>query len=493
MLKPIECLFFIPLAAAGLILLAPMRYGRYLKGLAVILSLAPLAVLATLQTGLIGHTIDKPWIPALGIRFHLSVDSLSLIFLFLTAVIVPVSLLTVKSTRLPSAKFFFSLVLLLESFLVGFFTAQDLALFTLFWEAMLLPATLIIGIWGKHPAKETALKFLIYMLAGSAFFIAAVIALYFGALDQTGMGSFNLKALSAAAEKISFAPYLFLVFLIAFAVKAPLFPFHGWLPESYTRSSTAGTILLSAVLSKAGVYGILRLVIPSFPALFQQWGPTLFAWAVAGVLYGGLSACVQKDFKRLIAYSSFSHVNFILAGLFVWQGTAQTGAVLQSLNHGVTIAGLFIAAGWLEQRLGSTAITETRGVAKFMPRLCWIAFVFILSSVALPGTNNFTGEILIFFGSLQQYPWWTPVLGLTVILSVVYSLRFMQKIFFEAPSRFQETWLDLKGREMAVAVPLILLVFWVGILPAPFLKQAEKSSPVPVKKEILIAQEGSDQ
>ncbi|MBI3900837.1 MAG: NADH-quinone oxidoreductase subunit M, partial [Chlamydiia bacterium] len=343
-------------------------------------------------------------------------------------------------------------------------------LFTLFWEAMLLPVYFIIGMWGREQCKKAAIQFLLYMLAGSLFLVAAVLALYLGT------HSFNIDELAASAVQLPQAKWIFLVFILAFAVKTPLFPFHAWLPNAYTRSSISGTLLLSALLSKAGIFGIVRLIHPLFPTLLEQWSPLLFTLAIVGVIYGGWAACTQKDFKRLIAYSSFSHVNFVLAGLFVWHATAHTGALLQAFNHGITIAGLFLTAHWLEQRIGETMITERRGLAKFMPQLCWLTLVFVLSSVALPGTNSFVGEILILFGSFQTFPWLTPFLGLTVIISVVYSLRLMQKIYFEVPSKHEERWTDIQWKEWALSIPLLVFIIWVGIYPAPFLKCVQKET-----------------
>jgi len=485
-MNALSWLFFFPLVAAVLMLVPSPLPDKGLKRQAVLFSLVPLLILISFRTDILGASFQKAWFPALGIQFYLTVDSLSLIFLFLTAIIIPISLFSVNRVELSSPRFFYCLVFLLQSFLIGFFCAQDLVVFTLFWEAMLLPIYFIIGIWGKGAARQTALKFLIYMLAGSVFFIAAVLALYFGGETQMGSGTFDMASLVLIAEKIPHAKWIFFALLLAFAVKTPLFPFHAWLPDSYQNASTPGTILLSAVLSKAGIYGIARILIPFFPTLFQEWGKLLFILALVGVLYGGLAACVQKDFKRLIAYSSFSHVNFILAGLFIWQGVAYSGAILQAFNHGITMAGLFLVAGWLELRLGSTQMGQVSGLAKFTPRLCWLTLVFVLSSVALPGTNNFVGEILILFGAFKTFPWLTPILGLTVILSVVYSLRFMQKIYFEAPVKHQPTWVDLNRRELCVALPLVFLIFWIGIYPSPILKQIDSSAIVKEEKELVM-------
>jgi NADH-quinone oxidoreductase subunit M len=298
------------------------------------------------------------------------------------------------------------------------------------------------------------------MIAGSTLMVAAVLSLYLVS------GSFNLDVLANAAP---YAAWACAIFLLAFAVKTPLFPLHAWLPDAYCEAPAVGTILLSALLSKAGIYGFLRIGLELFPTLMREWSPLLLSLAIAGVFYGGLAAWMQNDFKRLIAYSSFSHVNFILAGLFVWNAPAQSGAVLQALNHGVTITALFLAAWWLEERIGTTAINKVKGYAKFMPHLCWLTLVFVLSNVALPGMNNFIGELMILLGLFRDNPWLAAILSLTVVLSVIYMLRWMQNVYFEAPSFFQERWVDISGKQFAMALPLVVLIFWVGVYPAPLL------------------------
>lgn len=462
-------LFLMPFVAALLTLIIPGLAAINVKRFAVFLSLLPLATLIYDENHLIGAHVQYAWLPALSIQFYLSVDELSLLFLFLTAVIVPITLTTVDTKQLDFPQVFFALVLFLEGLLIGFFTARDLALFTIFWEAMLLPLYFVITIWGHWQRQNAAIKFLIYMIAGSVLMVAAVLALFF-ASASVGPGSFNLDVLSKVAGTAPYAAWLCGIFLLAFAVKTPLFPFHGWLPDVYCEAPTAGTILLSALLSKAGIYGILRVGMELFPEFIKAWSPFLLCIAIAGVLYGGLAAWLQSDFKRLIAYSSFSHVNFILAGLFVWNQTAHSGAILQALNHGITITALFLVVGWLGLRLESTSMKQASGLAKYMPKMCWLTLIFVLSSVALPGTNNFVGEIMIFFGLFGQHPWLTAVLGLTVILSVIYMLRFMQKVYFETPSPYQKSWVDLKGKEIIIALPLVVLIFWIGIYPAPLLK-----------------------
>ncbi len=469
-------LFLLPFAASLIAFFAVGLSQKHSKYLAALLSLAPLAYLMFGNTQWLGADVRYVWLPAVAIEFHLSIDSLSLLFLYLTAIIIPISILSARSESLSSPNVFYGLVLLLEGLLFGFFTARDLALFTIFWEAVLLPLYFIILLWGSSEREKAALKFLIYMIAGSALMVAAVLALYLTTLTTIPNGTFNLTVLAKIAENSPYALYLFLIFMLAFAVKIPLFPFHGWLSDAYYQASTSGTILLSAILSKAGIYGILRIGMELFPLHLQAWSPLLLGLAITGVFYGAFAAWGQKDYKRLLAYSSFSHVNFILVGLFVWNQTAHSGAILQALNHGITIAALFLVAGWLEERIGTTAIGHVGGLAKFMPVLCWLTLFFVLSSVALPGTNNFVGEFLILFGLFKSDPWLAGILSLIVILSVIYMLRWMQKVYFEAPSFFKESWVDISGKNLALATPLVALVLWIGIYPATVLEVIQNAT-----------------
>lgn len=465
-------LFIIPFLASALAFIIPSMSGKNMKRLAISLSLLPLLILLSSSVDhWIGESIQYAWIPPLSIEFHLKVDSLSILFLYLTAIIIPISLFASNSKDTSFSNVFYGFVLLLQGLLIGFFTSRDLALFAIFWEAMLFPLYFVITLWGKAHRQAAALKFLTYMVAGSSLMIAAVLALYFTSVAQ-GNGTFNLDILSGIAMKSPYAAWICAIFVLAFSVKTPLFPFHGWLPDAYYQAPTSGTILLSALLSKAGIYGFLRIGLGLFPDFIREWSPLLLGLAIAGVLYGGLAAWAQNDYKRLIAYSSFSHVNFILAGIFVWSQAAHEGAILQAINHGITIAGLFLVAGWLEERLQSTAMSPFSGIVKFFPHLCWLTMIFVLSSVALPGTNNFIGELLILFGLFGQHPWLTFILGLTVILSVIYMLRWMQNVYFEIPRpTFYQSIGDIHIKEFLIALPLVALIFWIGIYPDPVLKQ----------------------
>lgn len=480
-------LFSAPFFAALVFWFLPNFSSVMLKRTAFVLSLVPLFLLLAGGAAWIGKSVKYAWLPPLGIDFYLRVDTLSLLFLYLTAIVVPISILSLKSSALPAEKHpqtFYALILLLEGLLIGFFTARDLAVFTLFWESMLIPLYFIIAYWGGHERQPAALKFIIYMIAGSALMVAAVLGVYFAA------SSFNLDALANVSSALPYAGALFAIFVLAFAVKTPLFPFHAWLPDAYVEAPTPGTVLLSGILSKAGIYGILRIGFELFPAQMIAWGPYLLPLAIAGVFYGSFAAWMQNDFKRLIAYSSLAHVNFILAGLFVWNAAAHSGAVLQSINHGITITALFLVAGWLAERLQGTAFGQFGGLAKTLPMLCWLTLFFVLASVGLPGLNNFVGEFLILFGVFQAYPYAAAVLVLSVIFSVVYMLRFMQRLYFGPASVTPHPFSDIGARELLIALPLVALILWIGVYPAPLLRLIQNAQGVQIENTQQIEPSG---
>ncbi|CDR33444.1 complex I subunit 4 family protein [Criblamydia sequanensis] len=451
------------------------------RGLAFVLGALPLLLLLARYNHWLGDEINIPWISHLNINFHLRIDSLSLLFLYLVAFIIPISIFAVSPNECDHHPYYYGLILLLQGFLFIFFTARDLVVFTVFWEAMLLPLFFIINLCGKENREKAALKFLTYMIAGSILMIAGVLFLYFLGTAE----SFDLDVLAQNLKSQSL-PWIFGIFLLAFAVKTPLFPFHGWLPDAYYEAPTAGTILLSALLSKAGIYGIIRIGIELFSNAMQAFQIPLLVLAIIGVFYGGFAAWRQNDYKRLIAYSSFSHVNFILAGLFIWSETAHAGAILQSLNHGVTIAALFLISGWLEEKTQTTSLKNLGGLAHYFPYLCWFTMAFILASVALPGTNNFVGEIIILFGLFKEKPGFAVFLTLSIILSALYMLRMMQKIYFgegREEKLFNPLTIDMDFKEKAVALSLLFVIFLIGIYPSPVLKDAEVAARILTERE----------
>lgn len=439
-------LFVIPLV--GSIVTFFMRN----KALTIAISLIPLILLAK---GV--EDVHYAWFPPLSIEFALKTDPLSLVFLVLTLLVIPISLVVAKPNT-------YSLILLLEGLLIGFFTSRDLVFFTIFWEAMLLPLYFLINLGNKPDKQFASLQFILYMLAGSILMVAALLFIYLEAK------TFNFYQL----ERFPEVPWIFAIFALAFAVKTPLFPFHAWLPDAYDQAPTSGTILLSALLSKAGIYGFLRIGLELFPKTFALYQPPLLILAIIGALYGGMAAYKQNNFKRLFAYSSFSHVNFILAGVFALNEAGKVGAIVQAFNHGVIITGLFLVSGWLEMRLNSTSIFSAGGLAKFFPKLTWLTFTFILASIALPGTSGFIGELLILFGIFIQSFWSAAFLTLSVIISVVYMLRFMQTVYFQTPHLIPLNQNDISKRNLLISLPLLLLIFWIGIYPSPLISLLSK-------------------
>lgn len=477
-MSPLMVLFLFPFLIGLFFFCASLVSSTKLKSVAIFLSLIPLFLFVKGWTEWIGMESRTLWFSPLTIYFHLKIDTLSFVFLLLTVIIFPIALSAVpRHTK--QAGLLYGLIFVLEGLLFGLFMAHDLALFTLFWEATLLPLYFMIAIWGGVEKGKAATKFILYMIAGSALLVAAVLFLYFNA-GQT----FDFAILKSQAEHSAYATWVCFIFLLAFAVKTPLFPFHAWLPDTYYQASTTGTILLSALLSKAGVYGLLRINGSFFSSTMELWSPYLIAFAVGGVVYGGLAAWMQNDFKRLIAYSSFSHVNFILAGVFLMhQSVAYEGAILQSFNHGITITGLFLVSYWLSEKIGTQSLLTYQGVASYLPILCWVTFMFVLSSIALPGTNNFVGEIIIFYALFGQHPWMTVVMGSTVILSVLYMLKWMQTTYFGRPSHREHYPEDLKYQQILTAAPLILLIFWIGFYPSTLLNEIKPTETLLEKQQ----------
>ncbi len=439
------------------------------RGFLFLLGALPLLLLLTGGTSWIGERVDYPWIPALGISFALKCDSLALFFLYLAFIIQPIALLAQEKYT----STFTSLSFLLQALVAGFFLSNDLVLFTIFWEAMLLPIFCILFAFGGPERRKTAMQFLIYMIAGSTLLVAAVLGLYLFSAEHT----FKLDILTAPAHALP----LFLIFMLAFAVKTPLFPFHGWLPQTYYEATTGGTILLSSLLSKAGIFGVLRVGVGIFPEEMQLYGFPIALIAIFGVFYAGFAAYRQTDFKKTIAYCSLSHVNFIWVGLFVWEGIARTGAVMQALNHALTIAALFLTCEWVFARTGSTAFSSAQGLVQYYPRIAWSALVFVLSAVALPGTNNFIGELLIFIGLFRQDPWLFALLLGSVILSALYMLRWMKLLFFGPAKSELAGKGDLQGSYRVLPIALAAALIIIGIYPQPVLKLAERAQKEIVK------------
>lgn len=414
------------------------------------------------------------WVDELGIWYALGIDGISLCLVLLTAVLTPVVI--VASSHVSSnRREFLALLLLLETAVMGAVLALDLFLFYVFWEAMLIPAYFLIGFWGGENRVAATQKFLLYTVAGSVLMFVAILYVAWGFYDQSGFVSFLLSDVTRVRLTNSEQWWLFGAFVVAMGIKIPLFPLHTWLPNAYVAAPTAATVMLSAVLSKMGLYALVRFAYPLFPKGAMAWSEVLAILAVIGILYGALVAWVQTDMKRLIAYSSVSHLGFCMLGLVVLNGLATSGFVLQMVSHGLSTAALFLLLGALAERSGTTAISDYGGLAAKVPIFAVVFFVATLSSIALPFTSSFVGEFLILSGAFQHYTSLTIWATGGVVLGAVYMLSLYHHLMFgpldSRPSVERVT--DIGFRELITVVPLLLVVVALGVYPQPVLSRVE--------------------
>lgn len=413
------------------------------------------------------------WIPIFKIQYAVGVDGISLLLVLLTTLMMPLCVLASWQYIQTRVKEFMICLLVMETAMIGVFCALDLILFFCFWEAMLIPMALLIGIWGGPRKIYAALKFFIYTMAGSVFLLVAIIALY------VKVGSFSIPEMMNQSFSHDFQFWIFLAFFISFAIKVPMFPFHTWLPAAHVEAPTAGSVLLASVLLKMGTYGFLRFSLPMAPYATQFFTPFILWLSVIAIVYGGFTALTQTDLKKLVAYSSVAHMGFATLGIFALNKAGLEGAMLVMINHGVTTGALFIIVGIIYERLHSRDLARAAGMGKVMPVFAMFAGVFALSSLAFPGTNSFIGEFLVMSGSFSAIlSGSAPVSKLLVvclvpgvILAAAYMLRMLQRVAYGGTHNPNHSLLkDLGFREVATLVPLLVFVFWIGLHPAPFTK-----------------------
>ena len=466
----LSVLIFLPLA--GALVLPLLRGDRAAKVWTLLLTLGNAAVSLRLLAGFDAGTAhyqfveDLSWIPSLHLRYTLGVDGISLLLMLLTTFLMPLCVLCSWRAIGARVKEFMACILLMETSMLGVFSALDFVLFYIFWEAMLIPMFLLIGVWGGPRKIYASVKFFLYTLAGSVLLPVAIIALYLHSAPHT----FSIPALMGQHYPASLQGLLFLAFFIAFAVKVPMFPFHTWLPAAHVEAPTAGSVLLASVLLKMGAYGFLRFCLPIVPLGVVAFAPYVLALSVVGIIYGGLTALAQTDMKRLVAYSSVAHMGFVTLGIFVLNARGVEGAVLQMINHGVTTGALFLCVGMIYERTHSRELSTATGIGKFMPIYVTALAVFGLSSFAFPGTNNFVGEFLVLAGT---FAFSTKLAVLTipgVVLSAAYMLRLLQRMIWGGQHNSDPSHLsDLNAREIVTLIPLLAFVLWIGLAPAPFL------------------------
>jgi NADH-quinone oxidoreductase subunit M len=414
---------------------------------------------------------DRQWIPQLGIGFHLALDGLSLLLVMLTLFLGLMSVISSWREIQERAGLFHMNLLWTLSGVLGVFLSLDLFLFYFFWELMLVPMYFLIAIWGHENRAYASMKFFIFTQLSGLLMLLAVLALYFIHGRATGTYTFDYSRLLGTTLPLSVSIWLMPGFFIAFAVKLPVVPFHTWLPDAHTEAPTAGSIVLAGLLLKTGAYGMLRFMVPLFPEATAFFAPAGMTLGVAGILYGALLASGQKDLKRLVAYTSVSHMGFVLLGVFAWNGLALQGTVLQMLCHGISTGGLFILAGLLQERTGTRDIERMAGLWPSAPNMGGIAMVFAMASLGLPGLGNFVAEFLVLTGVFQKNMFIAVIAAAGLVAATVYALRMIQKVFYGRPSEeFKPE--DLSVREMSVAVVMITLLLFLGLHPQPVLNTA---------------------
>ncbi|MDJ0366563.1 NADH-quinone oxidoreductase subunit M [Hymenobacter sp. H14-R3] len=475
-------LVFFPLAAALLLHFAKGSAARALALGASFLELAVavFAAFAFVRNGPAGFDLNLNWIPSAGINFHLGIDGLSLCLVLLTTVLVPIILATAfRHEEYENPGAFYALVLFMQTGLLGVFTAMDAFVFYFFWEVALIPIYFLAGAWSRHERRiQITFKFFLYTIIGSLFMLAGFVYLYLQTSPMAGSlaaHSSDIQAIYAAGKQLAASEQSWLFWLIfaAFAVKMPIFPFHTWQPDTYTESPAPATMLLSGIMLKMGIYGCLRWLLPVVPLGVSQWQQLVMVLAIIGIIYGAIIAIRQRDMKRLIAYSSLSHVGLMIAGVFSLKAIGLQGAVVQMLAHGVNVVGMFLVADAIERRTGTRDLADLGGLTRRTPLLSVCFLVMLLSTVALPLTGGFVGEFLLLAGVYEFNMWAGAIAGLTIIFSAVYLLSMYQRAMLGPDSAYSDTITDLTGAELGMFVPLIVLVFWLGLFPGTFLHLSE--------------------
>uniref|UniRef100_A0A7V2ZJB3 NADH-quinone oxidoreductase subunit M n=1 Tax=Ignavibacterium album TaxID=591197 RepID=A0A7V2ZJB3_9BACT len=423
------------------------------------------------------------WIKGLNIFYFVGVDGLSLLLVLLTTFLTPLTLISSWSSIEHKVKEFTFFMLLLETGMIGVFVSLDLFLFYIFWEAMLIPMYFIIGIWGGKERIYAAIKFFLYTMFGSLLMLVAIVWLAVYASGSLGYFTTDITQLYKVAPTISrdIQLWMFLAFGLSFAIKVPLFPLHTWLPDAHVQAPTAGSVILAGVLLKMGTYGLLRFNLPLFPEASLYFAPYFSVLAVIGIIYGALVAMVQTDMKKLVAYSSVSHLGFVVLGIFAMTQESVQGAVIQMINHGLSTGALFLLVGVIYERTHTREIADYGGIAKVVPFFAFSLMFASLSSIGLPGLNGFVGEFLILLGSFKSgvlNTWWFTVFAATgVIFAAVYLLWMYQRVVFgEVKNPSLHELKDMNAREIFVMIPIFIFIVWIGIYPSTFLKISEKTS-----------------
>lgn len=431
------------------------------------------------------------WLPDLGLSFHIGIDGISLLLVLLTTFITPIAILSSWDSIKKGLREFLCLILFLETALIGTFVALDMVLFFVFWEAVLIPMYFIIGIWGTERRIYAAVKFFIYTALGSSFMLVAILYLYYAHIAQFGYPTMNIADLYNV--QLPFAGILspqgicFLAFFLAFAIKVPMFPFHTWLPDAHVEAPTAGSVILAGVLLKMGTYGFLRFIFPLFPEATINYLPVMITLSIIGIIYGAMVAFAQKDLKKLVAYSSVSHLGLIMLGVLVLNIQGVQGGIYQMVGHGLSTGALFLLVGMIYDRRKTKKIDQFGGLASVMPVYAVFFMLAMLSSIGLPLLNGFIGEFLILMGVFKVNFWYCALGATGLILGAVYMLWAYQRVMFGSLDKLPNRLLkDLNAREVIIMVPIVLMFFIMGIYPGPFLSKMEPSVDKMIKDHYTV-------
>ncbi|MBL0311396.1 MAG: NADH-quinone oxidoreductase subunit M [Holophagaceae bacterium] len=429
------------------------------------------------------------WMPSLGVKFSVGMDGISLLLWLLTTFTGPIAALCSWGNIEERWKEYYVWMLVLQTSLLGVFIAQDMLLFYIFWEVMLVPMYFLIGIWGGPQKLYAAIKLFLYTLSGSVLMMVAIFAIYFLQHKTNNTYDFSIESFQAMAPVIAqqtkaFQVLLAMAFFLAFAIKVPMFPFHTWLPDAHVQAPTAGSVILAGIMLKMGTYGFVRFLLPIVPDGTKMLMPWFLALAIIGVIYGALVAMVQKDMKKLVAYSSVSHLGLCMLGIFALNPWGLKGAMFQMLNHGISTPGLFLAVGIVYERRHTRMIADYGGLSKTMPIYATIFMLMTMSSIGLPLLNGFIGEATILMGAFQTWPWVAVLATSGIILGAAYMLWMFQRVMFGPISEVNTKMADLNMREIAYFTPLLIMAVWIGLYPKPFMDIMDK----PVQKLVLQVQ-----
>lgn len=502
-------LILIPLVTAVVVLFIAKERVHLIKRVALVGSLVALGYTIFLGVGFVSsaaapvqYFVSYPWIRGFGITFAFGMTGLGLLMVALTAFLTPfiLALTDTKSVNGASARGAFVWLLLAQFCAFGVFLARDLFVFYVFFEAMLVPIYFLIGRYGGAKRAQAATKFLIYGLFGGLVMLAALVALYVNARSQLGFGTFDMDVLSSAIDLTgASAAWIFLGFALAFAIKAPVIPFHTWLPDAAEEAPVGTSVMLIGVLDKVGTFGMLVVLLPIFPAASTTFAPLFIVLAVAGIIYAALIAIAQTDMRRLLAYVSISHFGFIVLGIFAFTEIAMTGAIVYMVAHGLATAAMFLILGELIERRGSANVADFGGVAKVAPRIAGVFLFGGLATLALPGLAGFIGEIMVLIGAYQRYQVAAVIAALGLVLAAIYVLWMYQRVMGGEPTKQVNNFVDLRGSRLAVFAPIMVALVLVGVLPQlvinpvqPEIVQLQTSLGVPATEPLLVNAGGGD-